>query len=340
MIEVSLYGNKRKITFEELQLSSMNIDLAKTKISIDNNNLMQKVETTNTLKGNILSDYIKGISKGFVTISCSDYYNQANQKSVDWQKGDVVQVDNVIYFENDKYLNGKQRYWKVKGRTFRKQGVPMIDLDLEEVNNYTINDLTWEEVKTISESGNASSMFSVGDKKDITLSNGEIITATIIDFNHDTLADSDVKAGITFAVTDYNHKSTLGGNWWYDSTMRTTTLPSIYNSIPSKIQSLIKPVKKMSVVGNDTSPFNIGETTDNLWLFSAQEVEGTWGDGTKYKYLADNLSKLVDETQNDWWLRSKPYLQGDNQYAYVKDNEVKWTTRRTEEKTIIFGFCI
>ena len=107
MIEVSLYGNKRKITFEELQLNSTNIDLAKTKISIDKNDLMQNVETANTLKGNIVSDYIKGISKGFVTISCSDYYNQANQKKIDWQKGEVVQVDNIVCFENDKYLNGK-----------------------------------------------------------------------------------------------------------------------------------------------------------------------------------------------------------------------------------------
>ena len=47
--------------------------------------------------------------------------------------GDIVKVNDIVYFDNDTYSNGLQRYWVVRGRRFRKVGVPLIDLELQEV---------------------------------------------------------------------------------------------------------------------------------------------------------------------------------------------------------------
>lgn len=339
-LTVSIYGSQRTIKFENVDASTTNIEDSKTPISLDTSKFLQKDSVVNDIKFNILGDYVNGVSNGTVTVSCNDYYNAKGDKIIDWNKGELIKVNDLLYFDNDKYFNGNQRHWKVKGRTFRKEGVPMLDLELEEVSYKPLESYSWEEINELSQNGLAKSKFSVGESKKITLSNGEVVTATIVGFNHDTLASGDGIAGITFAVTDYNHKSAWDGLWWYDSIIRTTALPSIYNSMPSNVKSYIKPVKKLSVVGYDIEPFRISETTDTLWLFSSQEVAGSWDDGKEYKYMLRNLKDLIPEEQDDWWLRSKPYFQGNNQYTYIKNYELKWTTRRYEEKNIVFGFCI
>lgn len=82
---------------------------------------------------NILLDYKNGVSSGSVTISCNDYFDSEDEKVINWDKGEIPKLNQIVYFDDDLYADGNQRYWKIKGRTFRKTGVPMIDLELEEV---------------------------------------------------------------------------------------------------------------------------------------------------------------------------------------------------------------
>ena len=131
-VELSIYGNKRIISFEQVQSNTSNIETAKTKVSLNSSNLIQSDYIVDTIKNNILNDYKNGVSNATVSISCNDYFDENGEKAIDWAKGEIPKVNQILYFNNDLYADGNQRYWKIKGRTFRKTGVPMVDLELEE----------------------------------------------------------------------------------------------------------------------------------------------------------------------------------------------------------------
>lgn len=132
-VSINFNGVKREISFEEIQSNTENIELAKTKVSIGTSNLIQSDTVINSIKNNILKDYAQGVSNATVSISCSDYFNENHEKVIDWEKGEIPKINQIIYFDDDLNKDKTQRYWKIKGRTFRKSGVPMIDLELEEV---------------------------------------------------------------------------------------------------------------------------------------------------------------------------------------------------------------
>lgn len=135
--EVSFSILKTTISFEQVQSNTENIELAKTKVSIGSSNLIQNDYTIDTIKSNITEDYKQGISNASVSISCNDYFDSDGKKVVDWAKGQLPQVEQIVYFDNDLYKDQSQRYWKIKGRNFRKTGVPMVDLELEETKKST-----------------------------------------------------------------------------------------------------------------------------------------------------------------------------------------------------------
>lgn len=140
-LNVNFYGVKREISFEEVQSNTPNIESKKTKVSLSSGNLIQG-EIVNTIKNNILFDYKNGVSNATVSISCNDYFDENGEKAIDWAKGEIPKVNQILYFDNDLYADGNQRYWKIKGRTFRKTGVPMVDLELEESKLSIYNE--WE----------------------------------------------------------------------------------------------------------------------------------------------------------------------------------------------------
>ena len=94
---------------------------------------LSNFSAANIILQNISSDYKNGVSSGSVTISCNDYFDSEDEKVINWDKGEIPKLNQIVYFDDDLYADGNQRYWKIKGRTFRKVGVPMIDLELEEV---------------------------------------------------------------------------------------------------------------------------------------------------------------------------------------------------------------
>ena len=94
---------------------------------------LSKFSAANIILDNILSDYKNGVSSGNVTISCNNYFDRNGEKLIDWTNGEIPKLNQTVYFDNDIYQDKTQRYWKIKGRKFRKTGVPMIDLELEEV---------------------------------------------------------------------------------------------------------------------------------------------------------------------------------------------------------------
>lgn len=138
--------------------------------------------------------------------------------------------------------------------------------------------VSWEQISAISKAGKASTMFKVGDEKKITLSTGEEVTAVILGFNHDDLADGSGKAGITFGLknalkTTYNmNSSSTNAGGWKDSAMR-GRMSTFKGYLPSDLQSAIRAVTKKTSAGSQSTA--IDSTSDELFLFSHVEVFGT-----------------------------------------------------------------
>ena len=81
---------------------------------------------------NILSDYKDGISSASIEVFCGNYYDSNGNKAIDWDKGEILKVGDIIYINKDLYPDGTQRYWKITGRRFKYSGAPTLSLELQE----------------------------------------------------------------------------------------------------------------------------------------------------------------------------------------------------------------
>ena len=126
-------------------------------IEISGNELIQEGTLYNGVKkiyelnkDNIIVDYTKGIKTGTISVACLDYYDTNGNKVIDWSKQEIIQVGQIVRIDKDNlgnskvnYIDGEPYLWKVTGRRFRYSGVPMIDLELQEVkfnSYYLINE--------------------------------------------------------------------------------------------------------------------------------------------------------------------------------------------------------
>ena len=170
-----------------------------------------------------------------------------------------------------------------------------------------LNDCTWEEIRAISDAGLASSYFSVGDRKAVTLSGtvGSLsLSGTyycyIIGIDHNSSIEgtnrihfqfgySALSGGVhlTFIDSGYdsikssgsyfnmnNNYSNSGG--WASSRMRTTTIPTFVACMPTALQNVLKPVTKYSdnTGGTSNKDSYVTATTDSVFLLSEVEVFG------------------------------------------------------------------
>lgn len=334
-VDISVYGNKRTITFNEVQSNTPNIETAKTKVSLNSGTLIQTDAVIDTIKNNILTDYMQGVSNASVSISCNDYFDNNGRKVINWEKGEIPQVNQVVYFDNDLYKDQTQRYWKIKSRNFRKTGVPMIDLELEETKKHkTLQDYSWSEIGNISKSGNAKYIFNIGDTKEIALSDGQTIKAQIVGFDHDETNEGK-NVGITFGLTEpmsenYQMNSTLS-SFWSNSDVADKYLPSIFGKLPNELQLQIKDIDKSSQVSK-------------LWLFSVTElglsVDDTYVEGSKYEYFNSKEKLIKNNVEYGWWTRSGTYEGSNGKYAYIDANGEAKLIASTASRQILFAFCI
>lgn len=116
-------------------------------IEISGNELVQEGTIYNGIrkvyelnKNNIASDYGNGIRTSKLSVACLDYYNTKGELAIDWSKQEIFKVGDVVRVDKDNvgnsianYSNGEPYLWKITGRNFRYSGVPMLDLELQEV---------------------------------------------------------------------------------------------------------------------------------------------------------------------------------------------------------------
>lgn len=126
-LSISLYGDKRVISFEVVNLSSQNIENATVSVSIRTNELMQNLSDVVKIRDNILDDYSNGVPTATIDLFCG---------VGDWKNGEIIQPNDYISFLDDVDRNGIMNDWKVTGRTFKYQGAPTLSLELQQVRSW------------------------------------------------------------------------------------------------------------------------------------------------------------------------------------------------------------
>lgn len=118
------YSNKNTYTFEENPFVSVDSGFGKGNSAMHLSKYIGK---------NIIYDYNNGSKTKNIEIFCSDlYYYNSENKAKHWNRGDIVNVGDIIAIENENYLNGEIIKWKVTGREFIYDGYPSVKLELQE----------------------------------------------------------------------------------------------------------------------------------------------------------------------------------------------------------------
>ena len=162
-----------------------------------------------------------------------------------------------------------------------------------------------------------STIWNIGDTKDVILTTGETIQLQIAGFNHDTFSDG-ITAPVTLVMKDclntkaqMNSSGDTNAGGYPASAMKTWVNTNIYDKLPSDLKTLVTPVKKKwYTTYNDAN--SLTEGNYNVWLLSEMEVSGTNthtignGEGSKYDIFTDNASRIkkVNGTADWWWLGS------------------------------------
>lgn len=231
----------------------------------------------------------------------------------------------------------------------RKTGTATITIQVAEDENHTapadetvavtakflpdkkpLNDMTWDEIRQISDAGEAANYWSVGDYKEIVL-NGKIgnftlsnykTYAVIIGFNHNAALEGENRIhfqigkrpesgrGIALCDSSYDRSDgSLGSNrifhmhsnggisgGWNASYIKNNTCPAFENVIPSDLRSNLKSVTKYTDnVGAATkaAEADVTATTDRFFLLSEYEVSG--------KTSFSNVYEASKQAQYDYY---------------------------------------
>ena len=221
-----------------------------------------------------------------------------------------------------------------------------------------IENATWEDIATLSASGNAANLIEIGATKQVTLSDGNVIEVMVAGFDHDALADGTGTAGITFVVPDLysfikSSYSSSNTALYTASTLCSYLQNTVYGMLPDELKSVIKTVnKKCHVDANCT----VGDKPLTLFALSQPEIgtpanaNRTEGLGTKYAVFNSVKGYYHGtSTADEYWIRGAIGSFGTNKigasyfnksgYLY-NANDTSTTTGKGKSRCVRFGFCI
>ena len=171
-----------------------------------------------------------------------------------------------------------------------------------------LNDMSWAEIKKVSDAGLASSYFSVGDRKAVflngtagSLSLNDTYYCYIIGIDHNSAKEGTNRIHFQFgfdALSSGNHIAFIDGGYdsshssgshfnmnnqdsnsggWKSSRMRNIIIPTFKTCLPSDLQAVLKTVTKYSdnTGGGSNAESNVTATTDDIFLLAEWEVFGT-----------------------------------------------------------------
>ena len=213
----------------------------------------------------------------------------------------------------------------------------------------TFNNMSWFDISTVSEAGEAANYFNVGDEKELTIGS-ETYHVQILGFAHDDKSDGTGKTGITVGLKEVmttpakikDTNTNVGG--WKDSKIRTYVNNDVYNALPSDLQTVVKPVDKKTSEGNKST--NVTITSDKLFLLSEVEIFGKVkysanGEGSQYQYFTDGGSKIKYKSGSSyWWWERSPNVNGNYNCCNVSRNGDANSSNASNSNGVVFGFSI
>ncbi len=220
--------------------------------------------------------------------------------------------------------------------------------------SFVLADFTWEEIISISQQGLAQSYWMLGDTKDFESAAGEVLTAQIYGFNHDTKTAGGT-AGITFGLknlmAETQKMSNLGinGNGYNCELYQWINQDFLkigYSFLPEVLKSGICAVDK-TARGAD---LNYNTFSMKVFLFSEFECNGTQfgliGEGLPYEIFTNNTSRIKklangSGESNAWWHRS-PDINDTSfmKYTCVNADGSFSSVAANSKLGVNFGFCI
>ena len=180
-----------------------------------------------------------------------------------------------------------------------------------------LNNNSWSAIQWAAQNGVASSTWSVGDRKAVTLNgtvgdktfSNQTAYAYILGFNHNASLESNNTIHFQFgfdALTGGNHiafcdsqysttgttsafrlntsQTNVGG--WNGSQMRNTIVPAFINAMPSDLQAVLKAVNKYTDNGTGStheSSSDVTATSDKVFLLSEYEIFGVRKNANQYE---------------------------------------------------------
>ncbi len=215
---------------------------------------------------------------------------------------------------------------------------------------------SWAKIVELCDAGRADEYFSVGETKQLTLTNGKTFTVEIVGMNHDILSsDTTKKASLSIVVKDgplYTDEITPGkGVNWSNEGVR-TTVRNIINNFPTELKSAVKTVKKKVMLGAASGDYSSVTYSETLWLLSKGELFGETSyctDGPAYTYFTGgtntaNGAKRIrynNGTAVQYPMRTTQSAW--NQYwGTVSNTGYEGTSVQGKKFTgyLVFGFCI
>ena len=226
---------------------------------------------------------------------------------------------------------------------------------------------SWATIGKVARKGMAKQYWKIGDEKTF-YEGGKLLTAVIIGFDHDDVAEPAVygreKAGITFQIKEidftsrYNENDKETSGWlevWKNSFLRTNTLQSHFANVEEDLRNEVVAVNKICSCGRSSNDTEL--VADEVFVLSEQEVFGTKThskieEGSQYEYYSAGKSKAKsneDGSVKEWWTRSlaKVYVSGagfvcTGQYKVniKNDGRSDYSKGYTFSVGVSFAFCV
>lgn len=190
----------------------------------------------------------------------------------------------------------------------------------------------WNTIKQVAQSGTASTFYSIGDEKTISIAGTDYLIR-IIDFDH--YNNNEIVCRLVNCLTTkykMNNSATNSGSWG-SSVMKTTCNTTIYNQLPSDLQAVIAETTIPYLYTYNSSTISIS-SGNKLFLPSEYEIFGVVSkaiaaEGTRFAWYSqhdtanDRTKKLGDSGNTTYWrLRSPRSDYGDSFCEVILDGSI------------------
>lgn len=102
---------------------------------LTNKTFVGNIPLTTNMLSSIKKDYKNGISGGETTLFFTDLNYTSGDIAKKWGKGEILELNDIVFFKNDYYPDGSRRYWRVVETEFVSDNDLIHGIKLMEIKN-------------------------------------------------------------------------------------------------------------------------------------------------------------------------------------------------------------